>query len=366
MSISKEELRSIYFYLTNDCNLRCKHCWVAAGQNKEKGKEISSDEIKGIIDQAIPLGLKTIKLTGGEPLLRKDLQEILEYASTRNLSIIIETNATLLKPELAALLNEIKVTVSVSLDSHDPEEHDYFRGVQGSFALAIEGIKNLLKHDIPIELITCVHKSNYQKVDEIIKLGLSLGIKMFKFNQISLLGRAKTHLSKNELLTFDELIALNKYIDEELPSRYKAHIAMDMPLAFKSLQAIKNRRFFGCGIKNMLGILPNGDVSFCGIGTTIKELQSDNVRHKTIQSIWDNNPILQEIRRVVPRELEGVCSICIFKNYCQGRCRAVAFSHFGSLSAPVPICSYAYERGFFPKTRLIEKGRISSLQPRPR
>jgi MoaA/NifB/PqqE/SkfB family radical SAM enzyme len=120
-------LRSVYFYLTPECNLACRHCWISPRfQNAGIAKEyLPTALLSSIIGQALPLGLTSIKLTGGEPLLYPGIFRILEIAREHNLEVNVETNGTLVTPEFArTLAGAERRFISVSLDGADARTHE--------------------------------------------------------------------------------------------------------------------------------------------------------------------------------------------------------------------------------------------------
>ena len=140
-------LNQIYFYLTEGCNLRCLHCWIAPKFQDEGSPYpvLSLDLFKSIVEQAKPLGLSGLKLTGGEPLMHPEIGEILEYIRGEDLNLTMETNGVLCSPEIARQIRACKNPfVSVSLDGADAKTHEWVRGVRGCFESALEGIKHLV------------------------------------------------------------------------------------------------------------------------------------------------------------------------------------------------------------------------------
>ena len=140
-------LTSLYFYLTEGCNLACCHCWLAPKYDPEGTRYPTLDVslFRKILDEASPLGLQNVKLTGGEPLLHPQIDKILDILKDRDLPVILETNGLLCDEKMAAHLAEIHdLFVSVSLDGATAEIHDRIRGVLGAFEKAIRGIKALV------------------------------------------------------------------------------------------------------------------------------------------------------------------------------------------------------------------------------
>lgn len=348
-------LKCLNFYITDTCNLRCQHCWVSA--TTTSSDELTANEIKNIVDQAIPLGVESIKITGGEPFHRRDIFDILEYIHHKKLKIIIETNGTLLDEKKAKGLVKVSPIVGVSLDDARPEFHDELRGVNGAFKAATNGIKILTNHRVIVEIIMTLYKKNFFQIEEVIKLGNGLGVKYFKLGVVHNIGRAEK-IKKHELLSTKEVFKFYKCADTLMKSDPR-RISADIPPAFISLSNICKTGILGCPLTNLLSILANGDISICGIGKSRNELILGNIRGVTLQDVWDfgYNNILGNIRKSVPSRLEGVCSICMMKKYCLGYCRAEAYYKYQSLTAPYPGCQEMFEAGLFPRSRLIfEKG----------
>jgi len=179
--------------LTRRCNLRCKMCWQwgNAGYFIEKNalldEELSIDEWKSIIDK-IAHYKPGIILTGGEPLLRKDLLEIVAHVKRRGLTCEIQTNGTLISEGAAEKLVEVGLDgVIFSVLGPNPSIHDEETGVSGSFDAAIEGVKSLVKFrgekTLPIIRFNCpILQSNYRHFCEMVDLAEGLGIDVLQFS----------------------------------------------------------------------------------------------------------------------------------------------------------------------------------------
>jgi SynChlorMet cassette radical SAM/SPASM protein ScmF len=140
-------LATIYFYLTEGCNLRCRHCWIAPKFQTEMKQYPSLDPslFRHIVRQAKELGLRGVKLTGGEPLMHPRIGEILGILREETLDLTVETNGVLCSPELAHDLRRSNLRhISVSIDGADAKTHEWVRGVEGCFEAALQGIRNLV------------------------------------------------------------------------------------------------------------------------------------------------------------------------------------------------------------------------------
>ncbi len=136
------------------------------------------------------------------------------------------------------------------------------------------------------------------------------------------------------------------------------NIDLYLPPALKGIKELSRQTLCSCNILNICGILSNGDVSVCGIGRIKKKLILGNIKEKSIVQIWKEAPLFNEIRQKVPFDLKGVCGKCLFKYQCLGFCRADVLGDNQSLVDPNGICDEIYQKGLFPKTRILEAGEI--------
>jgi SynChlorMet cassette radical SAM/SPASM protein ScmF len=349
-------LNTLYFYLTSYCNLRCFHCWIAPEYvNKDEiPEEIPFAILKNITDQALPLGLKGIKITGGEPFLSRNMPDLIKYAFSKHLTTDIETNGTLIDDEKASFLRENGVgQVAVSLDGPNEEVHEKVRGKEGCFRKTIAGIRLLKKHNLNVQVIMCLYKGNIDYVEETINLAEHYAVNSFKINPISSIGRGQSLKKVKMTLAVADCIGLNKKIDEEIQPRYKIRIILDIPPAFSPLKNIR-KKGGRCGIKGILGILSDGRVSICGIAETLPSLILGDLKNEPLEGIWKGNRILRNIREDLPAKLEGICGRCIFKAYCLGKCRADAYYENNNLFSPFSFCEDAFSSGLFPKERIFK------------
>jgi len=351
-------LNSLYINPTRFCNLSCSHCWLSPPHKdelKEANGELSMKEIIDIVKEAVKLGLNCVKLTGGEPLLRKDIGKLLQFTAASKISVDIETNGTLITKDMARMLREFKVNfISVSLDSYSSRAHDAFRGKKGAFRRAVDGIVNLKDEGFSPQVIISLYRGNLDNFDKFIKFMKELGVTDVKINTISSLGRGAVLLNDGKAPSVKEVLEFAKDLKGRAAD-FKGSLYLDIPLAFKDIEEIKYKGGRKCAIKNILGLLSDGSVSICGIGIMDKDLNFGNIRKdpSRIRDIWRKNKVLKMIREDLPSKLEGVCGICVFKNMCLGNCRAEAYHNKGSLFEASWFCQEAYDTGLFPATRLV-------------
>ncbi|MCK4794926.1 MAG: SynChlorMet cassette radical SAM/SPASM protein ScmF, partial [Desulfobacteraceae bacterium] len=314
------------------------------------------DLFRSIIDQAKPLGLKGVKLTGGEPLLHPEIHEILEYIRTEDLRLTVETNGVLCTPELATKMAACKDPfVSVSLDGVDAETHEWVRGVTGCFEDALKGIQNLAEVGLQPQVIMSIMRHNKDQLEPAVRLAERLGAGSLKFNIVQPMARGEKMHESGEALSIEELVALGRWVENTLSSSTPLRLHYDHPLAFRPLGKMFGENGDGCGvcgILGILGVLADGSYALCGIGETVPELVFGHAAADSLEDIWHNSSSLLEIRRGLPHRFEGICGDCLMKGICLGSCLAQNYYSRKNLWAPYWYCEEADKRGLFPHTRI--------------
>ncbi|NWJ52258.1 MAG: SynChlorMet cassette radical SAM/SPASM protein ScmF [Bacteroidetes bacterium] len=349
------QLSQLYLYLTEGCNLACRHCWLAPKYDARGTKYPVLDIalIQKVFKEARPLGLEAVKLTGGEPLMHPEIITILEIIKKEKLRLTIETNGLVCTKELVAKIAENKKAfVSVSLDGASADTHEWVRGVKGSFAAACNAIGYLSKAGLRPQIIFSVMRHNAVEISEIVSLGEKLGATSIKFNIIQPTARGENLHEQDETLGISELLELGKKVEFELQPTTRIHLNYDYPVAFQPLSRLSNK-WSRCGIMNILGVLATGKYALCGIGEQIPELIFGKVGEDSLATIWSENPVLLKIREEIPSQLKGVCSRCLLKSKCLGSCVAQNYYRSKDLTSPFWFCELAEEAGVFPESRLI-------------
>jgi SynChlorMet cassette radical SAM/SPASM protein ScmF len=359
-------INTLYFYLTEGCNLACRHCWIepkfdATGNHYPT---LPVELFETAIREAKPLGLSGVKLTGGEPLLHPHFTRLLEIVRREELRLIIETNGLLCTPEIAAeIAKSPDRFVSVSIDGSDAATHEWVRGVPGSFKAARQAVHNLVVAGIRPQVIFTVMRSNAGQVDAIVHMAEELGAASLKFNVVQPTARGEKLHKDQETLNVAELIELGRHVELELAPKTNLRVFFDYPQAFRALNRIARGDGCGvCGILGILGVLASGHYALCGIGEQVPDLVFGEVGKDMLEVVWRENAILKALREGLPKRLEGVCSHCLMKWRCLGSCVAQNYYRKGSLWAPNWFCEQAEEAGLFPASRLGTRPTQSSNQ----
>ena len=347
-------LGSLYAYISGSCNLACRHCWIAPAFQacQDGGEYIKIHHLQKAIHEAKPLGLHTVKLTGGEPTMHPQFREVVDLISSNGLSILIETNGTLLDSSLARFLRKTEHIsfISVSLDGSDEKTHEALRGVKGCFKQAVQGIKNLVNEGFHPQLICTLHKNNISQIEGIIELAEGLGCGSVKFNLVQQIGRGES-FAREYGLEVTDIIQLYNHIEDKFVPKYNIRIHFDIPFAFYPIRKLLKGSLSRCNVKNILGLLATGGLSLCGIGTTIPELIYGHVENDSLREVWCNSPGLVRLREQIPAHLEGICGQCLHRDFCLGTCIANNFHVAGRLNGPYQFCVRAEALGVFPASR---------------
>ncbi len=352
------QLRSIYMYLTTGCNLCCRHCWITptfVNGQPSAGDVVDCAVLLDVVDEARQLGLRHVKLTGGEPMLHPQFREVVQGIADRQLPMDMETNGTLIGADDAAFLAQVGRMnfISTSLDSVVPAQHDEFRGRKGAYEATVAGIKHLVAADFRPQIIMSPHRGNVMEVDAMVDLAAELGAGSVKLNIVSDLGRGKTMKERGQTLDYDETRALVRHVSSHVQHRHPGlPIYVNVPPAMLSVTDLLNERWKGaCGILGTIGVLGSGHIAMCGIGRNVEELLFGRLGQDRLRDIWIGHPVLLRIREGLRSPFPGVCGDCLHAPDCRTGCVAVNYACSGAFVTAAPLCKEAEERGDFPVTR---------------
>jgi SynChlorMet cassette radical SAM/SPASM protein ScmF len=353
-------LHKLYFYLTEGCNLKCRHCWLAPkfDAHGDRYPTLPVELFEAAIIEAGSLGLRSVKLTGGEPLLHPHIDRLLEIVRSKELELTIETNGLLLTPGMAKeIAKSASRFVSVSIDGADAATHDWVRGLPGSFKRARQAVRHMAAVDTQVQIIMSLMRCNADQVDAVVRIAENLGASSVKFNIVQPSGRGERMNNGTDGLSVAELISLGRHVEMELANNTKLSLYFDYPPAFVPLSRLAKGDGCGiCGILNILGVIATGQYALCGIGKHVSDLVFGTVGADRLKEVWEKSTVLQSLRIGMPDNLTGVCARCLMKHICLGQCIAQNYYRSKNLWAPFWFCAQAEKTGLFPESRLGLKG----------
>ncbi|MDP2912661.1 MAG: radical SAM protein [Candidatus Omnitrophota bacterium] len=333
----KANLRMVAWELTRSCNLACRHCRASSKYGPYPG-ELTAGECFKVIDDIASFSAPIVILTGGEPLLRKDVFRIAEYGKAKGLVMVMAPNGTLLNDEN---INKIIASgikrISVSLDGPDAGSHDNLRQVPGAFKQACEGIGRAKDAGLEFQINTTVTKRNIGLLPQVMKLAKDLGARAHHIFLLVPTGRAR-EMAGEELSAsgYEETL---KFLAEEKKRsslEIKATCAPHFNRVLLQDHAYTASSLAGRGCMAAVSfcfISHAGDVQPCGY----LEIKCGNIRRRGFKDIWFESEVLNNIRDW--GKYEGKCGACEFRSVCGG-CRARAHVKYKNYLGEEPYCAY--------------------------
>jgi radical SAM protein with 4Fe4S-binding SPASM domain len=358
--------------LTYRCNLACEHCYLDAGgtplvgtENFADRSELGTEECFRVIDEIAAFAPECVTiLTGGEPLLRRDILEIVRRAAQRELWVVVGTNGVSITENLAGRLKEAGARgLSLSLDALDPDRHDRFRNVRGAWRNTVQGAEILNRTGLPFIVQTTVGSHNLGELEAIADFAHDrLAAKVWNLYFLVPTGRGQ-FVSNITPAQYDEVLASLYRIQRKYDRRMLVN-AKCAPHDIKTVlenagthtEPIPPVRTYSGGAggcpagTHYMGIRPNGDVTPC----PYLPVFAGTLRSSSLADLWTSSALFAGIRQRT--SLGGRCGACEMNGHCGG-CRARAYGMTGDLMAEDPLCTHV--PGTFAGSPLLAIGRGS-------
>ena len=353
--------------VTQACDLACVHCRASA-QPDRSPFELSTEEGKDLIDQISALQVPVFVLTGGDPIKRPDLFELIDYARKVGVRVSLTPSATpLLTRDIVVRLKEAGLArLAVSMDGASAGTHDAFRGMSGSFARTLDAIRWANEVGLPVQINTTFSRRNIAEINEIVQLTESLQITLWSVFFLVPTGRGKL----DDLLNAEEF----EQVFEKL-----YHLSKTASFDLKTTEAQHYRRYFlqQRVVERKAGVTPsvppspavdsigraprglNDGKGFVFISHTGEVFPSGflpksggNIRQQALATIYRESPVFLNLRDT--SMLEGKCGVCEFKEICGGS-RSRAFALTGNPQAEEPCCSYVPKGYVYPSAPIARE-----------
>jgi 12,18-didecarboxysiroheme deacetylase len=353
LQFSKDKKPVVVWNVGRRCNLRCVHCYSHSRDVDYTG-ELSTDEGLRLIDDLADFGVPVVLFSGGEPLMRPDILQLIARARARHLRAVVSTNGTLIGEEMAARLKEVDLSyVGVSLDGLR-ETNDRFRGIPGAFDRALAGIRTCLRMGIKVGLRFTMNRRNAQDIGGIFDLLEQEGIPRVCFYHLVYAGRG-SHLVQEDLSHAETRAAVDLIMDRTraLHANGKPIECLtvdnhcDGPYVYLRLQREAPRR--AADVLELLK-MNGGNSSGTGIGCISwdgavhfdqfwRHYSPGNVRDRSFGDIWSDtsNDLLAKLRNR-KQHLKGRCATCRWLDVCNGNFRVRAEAVTDDVWACDPAC----------------------------
>lgn len=353
LQFSSDKKPVVVWNVGQRCNLKCVHCYSQSKDIEYPG-ELSTKEAKAMLDGLAEYGAPVILFSGGEPLMREDLMDLITYAKDKGLRAVISTNGTLITEEKAEELKQFGLSyVGISLDGLK-ETNDKFRGIEGAFDDALMGIRNCLKMEIKVGLRFTINKRNAQDIPGIFKLIEKEKIPRVCFYHLVYSGRG-SRLMEEDLTHEETRNVVDLIIDKTKEAHDRGNKIevltvdnhADGPYIYQRLLKEDPKR-----AAEVLELLKWNEGNSSGHGLACiswdgavhadqfwREYTFGNVRERKFGDIWEDksNSLLTKLKDK-KHHVKGRCSKCKWLDICGGNFRARAEAYYGDKWEPDPAC----------------------------
>lgn len=330
--------------LTQACDLSCKHCRADAHPERHPN-ELSTAEGKALLDDASEFGEgQLVVLSGGDPLVRDDVHELVEYGVDRGLAMTMTPSGTSsLDAETVHRLSDAGLRrLAVSLDGPDPESHDEFRGEQGSFEQTVRAARAATDAGLPLQVNTTVSRATVRHLPEMATLVEDLGAVLWSVFFL-------VPVERGRILTPITPAKAERVME------WLAEYSREAPFGIKTTEAPHYRRVLtqqhekpghagpsDDGIQRRMGITAGNGFAFVShtglvYPSGFLPLSAGSVRESSVVEIYRDSDLFTSLRD--PDALEGKCGACPFKHVCGGS-RSRAFAYTGDPFESDPLCAY--------------------------
>ena len=332
---------SISWNLTKRCNLNCDHCYLDANfRGGFRTDELSTDECRRVIDQIAEVNPNAfLILTGGEPLLRPDIYDLIRHAAEKKFMVVLGTNGTLINKINAEKIKAAGAHgVGISIDSMDAAKHNTFRGVPFAWERSMEAFDVLNEVGVDFLVQMSVSDMNYREIPDVVAFAEKAGAIAFNLYFLICTGRGQGNTDISNA-AYEE--ALKLLYEQQM--NYKGRLMINSKCApqYKRVvyendpDSVYTRTYSGgCPAGTHYSrISPEGNLTPCPF---IEETVG-NLKTSSFKDLWQNAPLMVQLRN--RNQLEGRCGTCEFSAMCSG-CRARAFAETGNYMAQDPSCDY--------------------------
>lgn len=336
------------------CNLRCVHCY-SQSRDQAYPDELTHEEGLRLIDDLANFGAPVMLFSGGEPLMRPDIFELIAFATGRKMRAVVSTNGTLITPEIATRLKAAGLSyVGISLDGLEPT-NDRFRGVKGAFRLALAGVQNCLKAGVKVGLRFTVTRQNFKDVGGILDLVEQEGIPRVCFYHLVYAGRGSKLVHDSRMSHEETRATVDLIMDRTRAIHQKGRPIevltvdnhTDGPYLY--LRLLKEDPARAAEVLELLK-MNGGNSSGTGIGCVSwdgsvhpdqfwRHYSFGNVRQRPFSEIWSDTsePLLGKLRER-KKHIKGRCAACKWLDICNGNFRVRAEAVTGDVWESEPDC----------------------------
>jgi radical SAM protein with 4Fe4S-binding SPASM domain len=337
--------------LTERCNNDCIHCSINRPANNAaaRAREVTTEQVKDVLEQAAGLGCLRVRFTGGEPLLRPDFEELYIFARRLGLKVLLFTNARLITPRLAELFTRIRPLVEIEITAYGmhAESYEAVTRAPGSFAQFWRGVNLLLERKVPFVVKCALLPPNKHEIDEFEAWAKKIPwmTKRPDYAMFFDLRNRRDDPEKNALI---ESLRLSPQDGLAVLTRDEAKYRKEMAEFASRFMGPPGGQLFGCGAGCGICVDAYGRAQPC-MGVRAPELTHQAAGangHLPLRGAMDRFSHLRELRAANPDYLRR-CAVCFLKGLCE-QCPAKSWMEHGTLDTPVEyLCEVAHAQGVY-------------------
>lgn len=354
----------IAWEITRRCNLKCIHCRSSSEVEVRDHPDFSTKEAFRIIDDITSCAKPVVVLSGGEPLLRKDLFEIAKYGTDKGLRMCLATNGTLVNDEICDKIKTSGIKIaSVSLDGSTEEIHDDFRNQKGAFEGTMNAAGLFRRYGIEFIINSSFTKRNQAEIPKVYKLAKELGATAWYMFMIVPTGRGEDIM--NELISKEDYEEILEW-HYQMEKNEKGMLVRPICAPHYYRIVLQRSKEEGISFERRTLKFSTGGAKGCIAGQLIALIDIDgnvlpcsyfpkpagNIKGRSFKDTWEDSELFKELRNF--KGYKGKCGSCEYVNVCGG-CRARAYSVHGDHLEEEPFCTYMPVRNGRKKKRDYER-----------
>lgn len=344
---------SVFISLTCKCNLGCRHCAVYSEETPYE--ELDTEIWLKFFRELADLRVFRVRLSGGEPLMREDIWELIDAVHELPMRFSLNTNATRIDRTTAERLSRYNKIdeIMVSIDGAGPETHDAIRG-KDAFRKMYEGVENLVRFSLPVSFYCTVNHYNFRDLDQIARLVCDWGVARIKFNDLLPEGRGLNNYKELSLNNKEWREALASLRDlRQVYGPMVSGTVLDMGDTYESIKikAMESRKektpnfLSGCGVLiRECAVRSDGWITPCD---RLPDLKAGRIQEGRFAEIWRSSDVFNNFRKrreVLLSDIEE-CIGCSYQSFCTGGCPATPYALYGKVVARNPLGCYRIYSG---------------------
>lgn len=333
---------TVELHFTHNCNLKCKHCFQNSSPQSNKYKELTPNEWINIFEQFEAIRVRNVTLTGGEIMFYPYFDKVFKEIVNKRINYRVLTNGTLINDNNIDDLSKENVSLSISLDGHSSQTHDFLRG-NGTFQRTITNIKNLVKNGAKVSLVYTINTNNYLYLEEAIQLAISLRVKGFLLEFTDRIGRANENLSLILSNSQREMVRQNFIqLKKKYENSFEELALIELATLQRKMEFPNNQLYCTAGTSH-IAVSSDGKLYPCIYAFGHQEFLIGDLTKENLKDLWENKNKWKTFRNGFNLKNIETCSNCALAPKCSLKvCRLRNYEQNHSLYNKPIECALDY------------------------